>query len=109
MLPPPPAVYNNADELFQDTQRFANSQGYVLAKKRTRKDNHGELKNMTLRCDQGSVYPNSLELSEESSHRQRSTRLIDCPFELYAARYDGSWHLEIHDATHNHDCSNNMA
>ncbi|CAG8843108.1 30099_t:CDS:2, partial [Racocetra persica] len=29
MLPPPLGVYNNANELFQSIQRFANSQGGV--------------------------------------------------------------------------------
>ncbi|CAG8503200.1 12601_t:CDS:2 [Cetraspora pellucida] len=28
MLPPPPAIYENAIELFQSAQTFANSQGY---------------------------------------------------------------------------------
>ena len=36
---------------------------------------------MTLRCDQGGVYNNSLDLTEETCHqRQKSTRPIDCPF-----------------------------
>ena len=41
---------------FQNAQTFANSQGYVLV---TRKDRYGELKNMTLHCDRGSIYNNS--------------------------------------------------
>ncbi|CAG8680645.1 8390_t:CDS:2 [Dentiscutata erythropus] len=48
ILPPPLDVYNSADELFQSVQRFANSQGYVLVKKRNRKDKCSELKNMEL-------------------------------------------------------------
>ncbi|CAG8663420.1 765_t:CDS:2, partial [Ambispora gerdemannii] len=40
MLPPPSAVYSSADELFQSVQKFANSQGYALVKKRTRKDRY---------------------------------------------------------------------
>ena len=38
MLPPLSAEYQSADELFQNAQTFANSQGYVLVKKRTHKD-----------------------------------------------------------------------
>src|SRR5438477_8217117 len=30
ILPPPSAEYQSADELFQNAQAFANSQGYVL-------------------------------------------------------------------------------
>ena len=66
------------DELFQNAQTFANSQGYTLVKKRIRKDHHGVLKNMTLHCDQGGVYNNYLDLTEKTHQRQESTRLIDC-------------------------------
>ncbi|CAG8644804.1 6475_t:CDS:2 [Cetraspora pellucida] len=105
MLLLPSAIYNNADELFQEAQRLAISQGYILVKKRTQKDNSDELKNMTLRCDHDGVYYNSLD---GTNHRQRTTQLIDCLFELYAARHNELWHLEIHNATHNHDHSNNI-
>uniref|UniRef100_U9TF31 Uncharacterized protein n=1 Tax=Rhizophagus irregularis (strain DAOM 181602 / DAOM 197198 / MUCL 43194) TaxID=747089 RepID=U9TF31_RHIID len=53
-FPPPPAIYNSADELYHNAQTF-----------RTRKDRHGELKNITLRCDRGGVYNNSLGLMKE--------------------------------------------
>ena len=45
MLLPPSTNYKSANKLFQDVQTFANSQGYALVKKRTRKDRYGELKN----------------------------------------------------------------
>ncbi|CAG8531643.1 1520_t:CDS:2 [Racocetra persica] len=83
MLPPPSEVYKCADELFQSIQKFTNSQGYALVKKRTWKDECGKLKNMTLRCDRGGVYSNSLELSKETYSRQKSTRLIDHLFKLW--------------------------
>ncbi|CAB4430091.1 unnamed protein product [Rhizophagus irregularis] len=38
LLPPPPAIFNSADELYHNAQTSANSQGYALVKKRTRKD-----------------------------------------------------------------------
>ncbi|CAB4394027.1 unnamed protein product [Rhizophagus irregularis] len=110
MLPPPPAIYNSADELYHNAQTFANSQDYALVKKRTRKDRHGELKNITLRCDRGGVYNNSLGLTEETRKRHKGTRLIDCPFELYAARYsDSKWRLEVRNENHNHGHSENMS
>ena len=34
MLPPPPAEYESANELFKNVQTLANSQGYILVKKR---------------------------------------------------------------------------
>ncbi|CAG8451430.1 8699_t:CDS:2 [Scutellospora calospora] len=61
-------VYNSAKELFLNTQRFANSQGYILIKKRTQKDNYGELKNMLLQYDYSSVYHSFLELNKESNY-----------------------------------------
>ena len=104
MLPPPPAEYENAELLFKSIQKFANSEGYgTLVKKRTRKDRQGELKNMTLRCDRGGTYNNISNLTEETRQRSRSTRLINCPFELYAAKYNGIWSFEIRNENHNHD------
>ncbi|CAG8642803.1 14939_t:CDS:2 [Cetraspora pellucida] len=46
---------------------------------------------------------------DKTNHKQRTTQLIDYPFELYVARCNESWHLEIRNATHNHDHSNNIA
>ncbi|CAG8719531.1 4873_t:CDS:2 [Cetraspora pellucida] len=109
MLPPPPDVYSSADELLRSAQMFANSQGYALVKKRTRKNESDELKNMSLRCDRGGIYNNSLELKEKVCHRQKSTRLIDCPFELYAAQRDGLWHLKVRNISHNYDASQDMS
>ena len=53
-----------AEELFQSAQTFASSQGYALVKKRTRKDRHGELKNMTIQCDRGGNYINRFGLRD---------------------------------------------
>ncbi|CAG8796036.1 10373_t:CDS:2 [Cetraspora pellucida] len=102
MLLPPSATYNSADELLQSVQSFANSQGCALVKKRTRKNHCGKLKNMLLHCDWGGTY------STEAQHRQTSSRLIDCPFELYASLCDGLWYLEVHNLEHNHERSINM-
>ncbi|CAG8747078.1 13358_t:CDS:1 [Cetraspora pellucida] len=109
MLPPSPEVHNSIDKLFQNAQRFANSQGYVLVKKRTRKDNRSKLKNMLIHCDRGGVYNNFSGFAEETHNRKTSTRLIDCSFELYATRRNGLWHLEIRNATHNYGLSNDMS
>ncbi|CAB5383778.1 unnamed protein product [Rhizophagus irregularis] len=109
MLPPPSSEYRSAEELFQSAQAFANSQGYALVKKRTRKDRHGELKNMSIRCDRGGVYINRMGLTEETRKRHKGTRMIECPFELHAARRNGLWCLEVHNANHNHECSEDMS
>ncbi|CAG8694673.1 13890_t:CDS:2 [Cetraspora pellucida] len=90
MLPPPSAIYESIIELFQSAQTFTNSQGYVLVKKRTCKDQYGNLKNMTLHCDRGGIYSSS-----ETHQRQTNTQLINCPFELYAIRYNNLWYIEV--------------
>ncbi|CAG8845888.1 33510_t:CDS:2, partial [Racocetra persica] len=85
MLPPPFETYNTADKLFQNTQKFANSQGYALVKKKTWKDMHGELKNMTIHCDQGSVYNNP------------------------QAQYNNLWYLKVRNAKYNHSPSEDIS
>ncbi|CAG8600124.1 15699_t:CDS:2 [Cetraspora pellucida] len=44
-----------------------------------------------------------------NSQGKTSTRLIDCPFELYATRRNGLWHLEVRNTIHNHGPSNDMS
>ncbi|CAG8770668.1 1931_t:CDS:2, partial [Cetraspora pellucida] len=74
---------------------YANSQDYTLVKKRTRKEHYGKLKNMTICCDRGGIYNDSLSPSKEIQHRQRSTKLINCLYELYTAQHNSQWHLEL--------------
>ncbi|CAG8575124.1 16045_t:CDS:1 [Racocetra persica] len=104
MLPPPSVAYKSATELFWSTQTFAISQSYIPVKKRTCKDCHGNLKNITLRCNQGRVY-NSSEILQ----RQTSIWLIDCSFELYAAQHDNLWYIEVHNNIHNYDPSEDLS
>ncbi|CAG8769230.1 22715_t:CDS:1 [Cetraspora pellucida] len=52
---------------------------------------------------------NNPNLTEAIHSRQRSTRLIDCSFKLYAAQHNGLWHLEVHNLEHNHKPSSNMS
>ncbi|PKK43359.1 hypothetical protein RhiirC2_804293, partial [Rhizophagus irregularis] len=55
------------------------------------------------------VYNNSLELTEEIRKKHKGTRLIDYPFELYAARdSDSKWRLKVRNKNHNHDHSKDM-
>ncbi|CAG8845605.1 35742_t:CDS:2, partial [Racocetra persica] len=60
------------------------------------------------------VYNNSQSFTEETSNRKKSTRLIDCPFELYASRRRDNlnryqWYFEVRNAEHNHDPSEDMS
>ncbi|CAG8809284.1 19847_t:CDS:2, partial [Cetraspora pellucida] len=106
---PIPKVYNSADKLFQTVQRYAISQGFALVKKRTRKNQRGELKNMDICCDKGGVYNSSSGPDEETRCRQGSFRLINCPYELRAARRNNEWHLEVYNNEHNHIFDNDIS
>ena len=64
---------------------------------------------MTLCCDRDGVYNNSLGLTEETCQRQKHTRLIDYPFELYVTRHNGLWCSEVRNANHNHDHSEDVS
>ena len=64
---------------------------------------------MTLCYDRGCVYNNSSNFTEETCKRYKGIRLIDCPFELYAARYNRIWRLKIHNANYNYDCSEDIS
>lgn len=50
-----------------------------------------------------------LGLTERTRKRHKGTRLIDCPFELYAAKHNNLWYLEVRNAKHNHGCSEYMS
>ncbi|CAB4443289.1 unnamed protein product [Rhizophagus irregularis] len=64
---------------------------------------------MSIRCDRGGVCINRIGLTEETRKRHKGTRMIECPFELHAARRNGLWCLEVHIANHNHECSEDMS
>ncbi|CAJ0752946.1 11882_t:CDS:2, partial [Entrophospora sp. SA101] len=66
-------------------------------------------KNVTLRCDRGGSYRNSLNLTDDLYHRQTVSRLLDCPFELHGTRCNGVWFLEVHNSEHNHEASEDMS
>ncbi|CAG8766511.1 15174_t:CDS:2, partial [Cetraspora pellucida] len=59
---------------------------------------------MTLCCDRDGVYSSS-----GIHQRQTSTWLIDCPFELYAARHNNLWHIKVCDSSYNHDLSEDLS
>ncbi|CAG8795333.1 28997_t:CDS:2, partial [Racocetra persica] len=61
-------------------------------------------------CDRGSHYINRLNLTDETHQKATSTRLIDCPFELYGKKMkDGQWRLVIKNERHNHEASQDIS
>ncbi|KAJ4849069.1 hypothetical protein Tsubulata_038297, partial [Turnera subulata] len=46
----------------------------------------------------------------ESRKRKTSSRLINCPFELWGKRNkDGTWRVEIKNLSHNHELSKDLS
>lgn len=58
-----------------------------------------------LRCDLGGSYRSTSSLSSENARKRKcSSRLKNCPFQLYARRLpDARWLLRVQNASHNHD------
>ncbi|CAH1767204.1 3242_t:CDS:1, partial [Entrophospora sp. SA101] len=109
MLPPPIDQFSSYDELLAHVRAFVLTQGYAVTIKRTRTDVNGKVKNVTLRCDRGGSYRNSLNLTDDLRHRQTASRLLDCPFELHGTRRNGVWFLEVRNSEHNHEASEDMS
>ncbi|CAJ0824060.1 6002_t:CDS:2 [Entrophospora sp. SA101] len=109
MLPPPIDQFSSYDELLAHVRAFVLTQGYAVTIKRTQTDVNGKVKNVTLRCDRGGSYRNSLNLTDDLRHRQTASRFLDCPFELHGTRRNGVWFLEVRNSEHNHEASEDMS
>ncbi|CAJ0765521.1 11704_t:CDS:2 [Entrophospora sp. SA101] len=109
MLPPPIDQFSSYDELLAHVRAFVLTQGYAVTIKRTRTDVNGKVKNVTLRCDRGGSYRNSLNLTDDLRRRQTASRFLDCPFELHGTRRNGVWFLEVRNSEHNHEASEDMS
>src|SRR6185369_11254944 len=103
MLLPPIDQFSSYDELLAHVQAFVLTQGYAVTIKRTQTDVNGKVKDVTLHCDRGGSYRNSLNLTDDLHCRQSALRLLDCPFELYGTRCNSVWFLEVHNSEHNHE------
>ncbi|CAG8802943.1 6095_t:CDS:2, partial [Racocetra persica] len=58
-------------------QTWANSQGYVLVKKKTRKNQYSNLKNIALWCDWGGIYSGKETLLRQTTGSTLVEALID--------------------------------
>ncbi|CAG8719131.1 17336_t:CDS:2 [Cetraspora pellucida] len=97
--------FASREDLINHVKTHAFNHGYAVSTKRSEKD-----KFVYLKCDRGSHYNNRLNLIDETRQRNTSTRLIDCPFELYGKKMeDGQWHLTIKNANHNHEASEDIS
>ncbi|CAG8647305.1 12485_t:CDS:2 [Cetraspora pellucida] len=96
--------FESHEALIQHAQFHALNHGYAVCIKRLERD-----KFVYLCCDRGGVYRNSLNLTDETCQRAMSSRLIDCPFELYRKKKNEQWHLTIKNPIYNHKLSEDMS
>ncbi|CAG8503717.1 2674_t:CDS:1 [Acaulospora morrowiae] len=104
LLPPLTGCFASREAVIQHVKTHAFSHGYAVCIKRSERD-----KFVYLRCDRGGTYRNSLNLTDNTCQRATSSRLIDCPFELYGKKKDNQWYLAIKNANHNHKASKDIS
>ncbi|GKV25071.1 hypothetical protein SLEP1_g34567 [Rubroshorea leprosula] len=104
MLPPPPATFQDREDLIKHARDFGASQGYVVTIKKSRKD-----RRVILGCDRGGVYRNRRKIDETKRKRKASSRLINCPFEAIGKKEDDVWLLTIKNGDHNHEPLKDMS
>ncbi|XP_012454728.1 methylmalonate-semialdehyde dehydrogenase [acylating], mitochondrial [Gossypium raimondii] len=104
MLPPPPGIFQDREELIEHVRDFGASQGYVVTIKKSRKD-----RRVILGCDRGGIYRNRRKIDESKRKRKACSRLINCPFEAIGKKEDDSWVLTIKNGEHNHEPLKDMS
>lgn len=97
MLPPTEGSFSSRELLLASVQQHALSQGYATSITSSNQD-----RNIYIGCDRGGQYRDRVNAPTGAKRRKTSTRLIGCPFRLYAAKRDDKWHLKVHDSSHNH-------
>uniref|UniRef100_K3WT68 FAR1 domain-containing protein n=1 Tax=Globisporangium ultimum (strain ATCC 200006 / CBS 805.95 / DAOM BR144) TaxID=431595 RepID=K3WT68_GLOUD len=92
--------FASREELLTYVHEFTVSHGYAVVIQKSNVP-RGQV---WLRCDLGGSYRNTLKLAPDARKRKCSSRLQNCPFQLYARRLpDSQWLLKIQNAHHNHD------
>ncbi|KAL4387744.1 hypothetical protein GQ457_09G011000 [Hibiscus cannabinus] len=104
MLPPPPGMFQDREELIKHVRDFGASQGYVVTIKKSRKD-----RRVILGCDRGGIYRNRRKIDENKRKRKACSRLINCPFEAIGKKEDDAWVLTIKNGEHNHEPLRDMS
>ena len=102
-------MYPSLKEAEAAVQVHALSEGFTVSRKRSKVSKSNEVRKVWLTCAHGGKYKNSREyLTEESRKRQRSSRVMDCPFSAIIQRIAATgdqweWHINFDRVDHNHD------
>jgi hypothetical protein len=79
--------------------------GYAISTKRSNLN-----RNITIKCDFGDVYRNNKKPVPDDKKRASSSRLINCPFELYGRiHHDAKWRFIVKHQYHNHPATDVLA
>lgn len=94
-------LYGSPDNVMNDLQDFAESQGFSLSKIRTKKHNPPRIGInvgvMVIGCSKGAKIQASL-----GTKRKRPSKMTECPFRLTARENEGAWKLKLNCGDHNH-------
>ncbi|KAF5193693.1 Transposase [Thalictrum thalictroides] len=94
-------LYGSPDNVMNDLQDFAESQGFSFSKIRTKKHNPPrvgiKVGVMVIGCSKGAKIQASL-----GTKRKRPSKMTECPFRLTARENEGAWNLKLNCGDHNH-------
>ncbi|KAJ3705596.1 hypothetical protein LUZ61_009301 [Rhynchospora tenuis] len=97
--------FETRDKLLDCVRAFYSKRGYILSILRSKAE-----KSVVLRCDRGGNYRNTHKISEEQRKKFTSSRLANCPFQLYGKKNEeGTWAIEIRNNEHNHGPSTDIS
>ncbi|KKY21441.1 putative isochorismatase family [Phaeomoniella chlamydospora] len=102
---PPERSYPDKQSLMADVQEYGRQHGYNVVVKTSSIPTPSKphrIAKVWLRCDKGGTYRPRNGLTEETRKRKRSSRLVNCPFQLQAVCENGMWFLRVLVAHHNH-------
>lgn len=101
--PPKEGKFDSRDELFNSAQSHAQSEGYAVVTRSSRKGL------LYLQCDKGGQYKNCRNLTEETRKRKPNSKLTGCPFMLRGKEIENEeWQLTVLESDHNHPPSSNV-
>ena len=91
--------------MMNDIQEFGRNHGYNIVVKTSSIPTPSKphrVSKVWLRCDKGGTYRPRNGLTEENRKRKRTSRLMNCPFQLLAVDETGMWTVKVLTGYHNH-------
>jgi hypothetical protein len=99
--PPPPAIYENCQELVKAVKCWAGNHGYAA----TIKNSNKRKGFVYIACDCSGSRRNMHNLTPLTRQRERGSRRDNCPFLVIGRQNAGIWELTVRVGEHNHDAT----